>query len=172
MKKIYLLALALGAFVVSGNAQIIDDDMELYNLGEMGTQNSLTWTSWTNDGGASNDGFIVTDAQASSGDKSLVTEGDQGRDPLLLLGNQTSGDYTVYWNCEAEISETKQKACSKFHPFFQINFREMHAKACTPKSGPALIFHHLDICPPGPHLPQVRSAFFSNLLLILFLLSI
>ncbi|AVI51363.1 T9SS C-terminal target domain-containing protein [Pukyongia salina] len=96
MKKIYLLALALFAFTFV-NAQIIDDNMEFYTLGEMGTQNAGTWTSWTNDGGASNDGFVVVDTQSNSGDQSILAEGGQGRDPLLLLGNQTSGDYTFRW---------------------------------------------------------------------------
>ncbi|MBT8261888.1 MAG: T9SS type A sorting domain-containing protein [Bacteroidia bacterium] len=97
MKKIYLLALALFAFTYT-NAQIIEDDMEFYNLGEMGTQNPTVWTSWTNDGGASNDGMLVVDTQASSGDQSLLSPGDEGRDPVLLLGNQTSGDYSLIWN--------------------------------------------------------------------------
>lgn len=97
MKKIYLLGFALFAFTFA-NAQIIDDDMEFYSLGEMGTQNPTTWTSWTNDGGASNDGFEVVDTQSASGDQSLLSEGDEGRDPVLLLGNQTSGDYTLRWN--------------------------------------------------------------------------
>lgn len=96
MKKIYFLAAALFAFT-SVNAQLFEDDMEFYTLGEMGTQNSAWWTSWTNDGGASNDGMLVVDTQANSGDKSLLSPGDQGRDPVLLLGNQTSGDYSLLW---------------------------------------------------------------------------
>ncbi len=98
MKKIYILALALCAFAFSNvNAQIVDDNMEFYNLGEMGTQNPGTWTSWTNDGGATPDGFVVTDVESNSGDQSILSEGDQGRDPVMLLGNQTSGDYSVRW---------------------------------------------------------------------------
>ncbi|MCW5519255.1 T9SS type A sorting domain-containing protein [Aureitalea sp. L0-47] len=96
MKKIYFLALALFAFTFV-NAQIIDDSMEFYTLGEMGTQNPGTWSSWTNDGGASNDGFVVVDTQSNSGDQSIVAVADEGRDPMLLLGNLTSGDYTLRW---------------------------------------------------------------------------
>jgi hypothetical protein len=97
MKKIYFLALALVAFTF-GNAQsIMEDDMEFYTLGEMGTQNPTYWTSWTNDGGAANDGFSVSDDQANSGTKSLVALGDEGRDPVLLLGNETSGVYSIRW---------------------------------------------------------------------------
>jgi hypothetical protein len=97
MKKIYFLAIAALAFSFSVNAQLIEDDMEFYTLGEMGTQNPSVWTSWTNDGGAANDGFVVTDAQSNSGTKSLVAVGGEARDPLMLLGNQTTGDYTVVW---------------------------------------------------------------------------
>jgi hypothetical protein len=96
MKKIYFLAVALFAFTFV-NAQIIEDDMEFYNLGEMGTQNPTVWTSWTNDGGASNDGMLVVDSQANSGVQSLLSPGGEGRDPVLLLGNQTSGDYSAVW---------------------------------------------------------------------------
>ena len=86
MKKIYFLAFALVAFTFS-NAQIVDDNMEFYNLGEMGTQNPATWTSWSNDGGADNTGFVVTDAQAMSGAQSLVAAADEDAQQSVDVSN-------------------------------------------------------------------------------------
>jgi len=96
MKKIYLLALAAFALTFTVNAQIIEDDMEFYTLGEMGTQNPTLWTSWTNDGGVTLDGMLVVDNIAID-TKSLLSIGGEGRDPVMLLGNITSGTYTLTW---------------------------------------------------------------------------
>lgn len=96
MKKIYLLALAAFALTFTANAQFPIEDMEFYTLGEMGTQNPAIWTSWTNDGGVTLDGFVVTDA-VSQDAQSLLSLGGEGRDPLLLLGNLTSSAYTLQW---------------------------------------------------------------------------
>ncbi|MBT8256473.1 MAG: T9SS type A sorting domain-containing protein [Bacteroidia bacterium] len=96
MKKFYLLALATFALAFSMEAQtvLLDETMEFYTLGEMGDQNPAVWTSWTNDGGVTLDGMLVSDAQ-SIDTKSLLSLGGEGRDPVLLLGNITSGDYTL-----------------------------------------------------------------------------
>ena len=112
MKKIYILAIAMFAFTFS-NAQIVDDDMELYTLGDMGTQNPTIWSSWSNDGGATaGEGFEVTNAFGNSG-QSLVSPA--GSDPMMLVGNHSSGDYTIlldvyipsgksgYFNIQGEI---------------------------------------------------------------------
>jgi Secretion system C-terminal sorting domain len=97
MKRFYLFALAACALSFTANAQFPVEDMEFYTLGEMGTQNPAIWTSWTNDGGVTLDGFVVTDAQSQDAQSLLSEGGAPQRDPLLLLGNKTSGDYTVRW---------------------------------------------------------------------------
>lgn len=97
MKKVYLLALAAFALSFSVNAQIIEDDMEFYTLGEMGTQNPTVWTTWTNDGGVTPDGMLVVDNIAIDTKSVLAVNDGSGRDPVLLLGNLTSGEYTIEW---------------------------------------------------------------------------
>lgn len=92
MKKIYLLAFALGSFVFSANAQLINDDMEGYTPGPVHEDH---WSSWS--GGAGPEDIVAVTDQAFSGDQSGYI-GDNGvQDAMLLLGNQTSGTYTVSW---------------------------------------------------------------------------
>lgn len=90
MKKIYLLALTLGAFAFSANAQIINDDIESYDLGPLFEGH---WSSWAGSPGPDN--AIVTDELANSGSQSIFIGGDGVQDALLLLGNQTSGNYEL-----------------------------------------------------------------------------
>ncbi|HET8804027.1 MAG TPA: T9SS type A sorting domain-containing protein [Aequorivita sp.] len=90
MKKIYLLALTLGAFAFSANAQIINDDIESYSLGPLFEDH---WSSWS--GAAGPDNAVVTDELANSGSQSIFIGGDGVQDALLLLGNQTSGNYEL-----------------------------------------------------------------------------
>ncbi|MEL6809841.1 MAG: T9SS type A sorting domain-containing protein [Bacteroidota bacterium] len=97
MKKIYLLALAAFALSFSANAQLIEDDMEFYTLGEMADQNPTVWTTWTNDGGVTLDGLLVVDNIAIDAQSVLAVNDGTGRDPVLLLGNLTSGDYEIQW---------------------------------------------------------------------------
>ena len=96
MKKIYLLALAVFALSFTANAQILDETMEFYDLGEMNDQNPTVWSSWSNDGGLSSDGMICVDNIAIDG-KSLQSIEGGGRDPMLFLGNLSSGEYTLRW---------------------------------------------------------------------------
>ncbi|MBT0608266.1 T9SS type A sorting domain-containing protein [Aequorivita echinoideorum] len=93
MKKIYLLAFALGAFAFSSNAQIINDDLESYSLGPVHEDH---WSSWSGDAGAED--LIIQTAFANSGTQSgVIGPGDVPnggpQDALLLLGNRTSGTY-------------------------------------------------------------------------------
>ncbi|PHR14813.1 MAG: hypothetical protein COA40_01165 [Aequorivita sp.] len=90
MKKIYLLALAIGAFTLSANAQIIEDDIESYSLGPLFEDH---WSSWS--GAPGPDNAVVTDAFAQSGSQSVFIGGDGVQDALLLLGNQTTGTYEL-----------------------------------------------------------------------------
>ena len=97
MKKIYLLAFALGAFTFSGNAQLIDDDMEFWDLGPVHEEH---WSSWSGSPGAED--MIINTSFANSGSQSGVIDegGATGgpQDALLLLGNKTSGVYTLTYN--------------------------------------------------------------------------
>ncbi len=90
MKKIYFLALALGAFTFSANAQIINDDMEDYSTGPLHEEH---WSSW--DGTAGGGDIIVSDEYANSGGQSGFIGGDGVQDALLLLGNQPTGVYQL-----------------------------------------------------------------------------
>lgn len=91
MKKIYLLAFALGAFTFSANAQI-NDDMEDYTPGPVHEEH---WSSWS--GGAGPEDLLIVTDRAFGGDQSGYI-GDGGvQDAVLRLGNKTSGTYTVSW---------------------------------------------------------------------------
>ncbi len=90
MKKIYLLALTLGVFAVSANAQIINDDIESYSLGPLFEDH---WSNWAGASGPEN--AVVSNAFANSGSQSILIGGDGVQDALLLLGNQTSGQYQL-----------------------------------------------------------------------------
>jgi len=93
MKKIYLLALAAFALSFTVNAQIIEDDFEFYDLGDMGNQNPGVWSTWS---GVPDDGsnIIVADDNTID-DQSGYVGPDSVQDVMLLLGNETSGDYTL-----------------------------------------------------------------------------
>lgn len=96
MKKFYLLALAACALTLSVNAQIIiEDDFEFYTLGDMGLQNTAVWSTWS---GVPDDGsnILVVDDITIETTAGFIP-GATTSDCLLLLGNQTSGDYTVRW---------------------------------------------------------------------------
>ncbi len=97
MKKIYILALALGAFSFSSNAQVeLTDDFESYNIGPLAPQ-ATHWRTWGGDGGA--DDANVTDDEALSGVQSLVITGNGLSDMILLTPSQpNSGVYTIKWN--------------------------------------------------------------------------
>jgi len=94
MKKIYLLALAAFALSFSVNAQIIEDDFEFYSLGDMGLQNPTVWSVWS---GVPDDGSNITvvDDIVNGGTKAGYVGPDSVQDVILVLGNQTSGDYTL-----------------------------------------------------------------------------
>jgi len=103
MKKIYLLGLALFAFTFV-NAQIIDDNMDFYSLGPMGTQ-APWWTTWSGVTGTAED-IQVVDTQAASGTQSGNVPPGQTCDALLLLGNETSGQYTLRFNMYVSTGAT------------------------------------------------------------------
>ncbi|RDK84735.1 T9SS type A sorting domain-containing protein [Marinirhabdus gelatinilytica] len=95
MKKIYILA-ALVAFTFSANAQIFEDGLEDYNLGDMVDQNPNLWSVWSGDPTNGPESLDIVDDIVRTGSQSgFVGPGAGPQDILLLLGNRTSGDYTL-----------------------------------------------------------------------------
>ena len=96
MKKLYLLLVAICAFVFSSNAQLIDDNFDFYIPGPMGNQ-APWWTNWSGVTGTPEDIQVVTDNFNSAPQSGYIGPGGATPDALLLLGNQTTGQYTVQW---------------------------------------------------------------------------
>lgn len=95
MKKIYILALALGAFSFSSNAQSEKfEDFESLNLGPVSAQ-SPEFRTWSGvDGGA--DDANVSDDEAFSGGQSLYISDNKASDIIALTPSApTSGVYTI-----------------------------------------------------------------------------
>ncbi|MRT17088.1 T9SS type A sorting domain-containing protein [Vitellibacter sp. q18] len=97
MKKIYILALLLGAFSFSSNAQVeLTDDFESYTLGPLAGQ-SAHWRTWSGVDGGSDDAN-VTDDEAISGAQSLLISDNVLSDMILLAPSAPiSGTYTIQW---------------------------------------------------------------------------
>jgi hypothetical protein len=84
MKKIYVLALLLGAFSFSASAQLETfDDFESYNLGPISAQSSH-WRPWSGVDGGSDDANVVDD-EALSGLQSVFIPGNELTDLILLV---------------------------------------------------------------------------------------
>jgi Secretion system C-terminal sorting domain len=96
MKKLYLLLVAICAFVFSSNAQLIDDNFDFYTPGPMGNQ-APWWTTWSGVTGTAEDIQVVTDNFNSAPQSGYIGPGGATPDALLLLGNQSTGQYTVQW---------------------------------------------------------------------------
>lgn len=96
MKKLYLLLVAICAFVFSSNAQLIDDNFDSYIPGPMGNQ-AAWWTTWSGVTGTVEDIQVVTDNFNSGTQSGYIGPGGATPDALLLLGNQSTGQYTVQW---------------------------------------------------------------------------
>ncbi|MFT5103166.1 MAG: hypothetical protein ACI86C_000818, partial [Candidatus Latescibacterota bacterium] len=95
MKKIYFLTMALCAFAFTANAQFfIEDDMESYTLGDMGSQNLTVWSVWSGTPSPAED-IDVVDTFARSGTQSGYIDGSGGVDAMLWFNNRDSGDYTL-----------------------------------------------------------------------------
>lgn len=77
---------------------IICDGFDGYYPGTLGTQ-SPWWTTWTLMDGAADDG-LVSSEQFFSCEQALKIEDAAvaGDDVILLLGNQTAGNYWLSWN--------------------------------------------------------------------------
>ena len=97
MKKIYILALAFGAFTLSTQAQEeLYDDFESYTIGKLSAQ-AAHWRTWSGDTGSGEDAD-VTDDEANSGSKSMHISGNGQTDEILLIASMpTTGIYTIQW---------------------------------------------------------------------------
>jgi hypothetical protein len=95
MKKIYILALSLGAFSFSSNAQSEKfEDFESLNLGPVSAQ-SPEFRTWSGVDGGSDDAN-VTDDEAISGSQSLYISDNHLSDIIALAPSApTSGVYTI-----------------------------------------------------------------------------
>ncbi len=83
MKKIYIMAFAIGALTLSVNAQIeLIDDFESYTLGDISSQ-AAHWRTWSGVEGGAEDADVVDD-YAFSGEQSMLI-GDNGITDMILL---------------------------------------------------------------------------------------
>ena len=95
MKKFYILALAIGAFSLSANAQIdLFDDFDSYNLGDISSQASH-WRTWSGVEGGAEDGDVVDD-YAFSEEQSLLIGDNVITDMIVLTPSAPmSGIYSI-----------------------------------------------------------------------------
>ena len=91
---------------------IICDDFEMYTLGDISGQ-SAHWTPWSGTPGAGDDA-VVSDAFATSGTQSLLVSEANGDDMLLLLGDQTAGNYLLSWKMYVPTGATGYFNTQKF----------------------------------------------------------
>ncbi|MFT4660436.1 MAG: hypothetical protein ACI8XB_000704 [Patiriisocius sp.] len=75
---------------------LICDDFEMYTEGALGPQ-SADWTTWSGTEGGAEDGIVSID-YANSGVNSMVIEEGGAQDVILLLGDASSGRYSLSWN--------------------------------------------------------------------------
>lgn len=91
---------------------IICDDHEMYTLSDVSAQ-AAHYTPWSGTPGAGDDA-TVSDAQAASGTQSLLISEANGDDMLLLLGDQTTGNYLVSWKMYIPAGSTGYFNTQKF----------------------------------------------------------
>ncbi|MCF8246810.1 MAG: T9SS type A sorting domain-containing protein [Saprospiraceae bacterium] len=96
MQNALHLSIIFAACLLSfqSHAQIIEEGFEnVPNLTPASNLPSGVWTTWSN---SPSEEALVSNAQAANGTQSLVVT--ESADALVLLGNKTSGIYTVQWN--------------------------------------------------------------------------
>jgi hypothetical protein len=98
MKKIYVLALLLGAFSFSSYAQTeLTDDFESYNLGPISAQ-APQWRTWSGVDGGSDEANVVDD-ESLSGLQSVLIPDNVLTDLILLVPSAPiSGVYSIRFN--------------------------------------------------------------------------
>lgn len=116
MKKIYLLAFTLGAFSLSGFAQIeLQDNFDSYSQGDVSPQ-AAHWRTWGVPTAPGEDATVTSD-QSNSPSNSLLIGGNELTDMILLTPSAPSnGIYTIqyyayiptgksgYFNMQAAVS--------------------------------------------------------------------
>ncbi|QAA80986.1 T9SS type A sorting domain-containing protein [Aequorivita sp. H23M31] len=96
MKKIYLLALTLGAFTFTQAQVEYQDNFDSYNEGPISTQNP-NWRTWSGTPAPGEDAFVQSEYSRSP-DNSLWIDDSGIMDPIFLIPSApTSGMYTVQW---------------------------------------------------------------------------
>ena len=97
MKKIYIMALALGAFSFASQAQIeVTENFDSYDLGPISSQSS-NWRTWSGVPLPGESGE-VSDDESRSPDQCLFIDGSTIMDPVFLIPSAPSeGIYTVQW---------------------------------------------------------------------------
>tara|TARA_R100000306_G_C4378047_1_gene142861 strand:+ start:2361 stop:3278 length:918 start_codon:yes stop_codon:yes gene_type:complete len=152
MKKIYLLAFALCAFVFNTNAQVEQtDDFESYDLGDISPQSSQ-WRTWSGDEGTDEEGQVTFD-QANSGFQSMVIGPGQAgggpQDQLFLVDSQpNSGEYTLAWQM--------------YVPSNQEGFFNIQGEITTPQAGSFLLTdHYFNLANGNPGVGQTADASFT-----------
>lgn len=98
MKKNYIFTALLSVIAFTGFAQLIDDDFESYNTGPLLPTGH--WTNWSQNASPSGiaENIVISTAQAASGTKSGTIGNNGIQDAILLLGNLSSGQYTLEFN--------------------------------------------------------------------------
>ena len=105
MKKFFTL-LVVGLLISSlGMSQttLIDEDFESFTVGDYVAEQDVSgfWTTWSGGTGGAEDAVISDDQNLTGGGaNSMLVSGTN--DMVLLLGNKTTGEYTVSINYYVE----------------------------------------------------------------------
>ncbi|MEL6809843.1 MAG: T9SS type A sorting domain-containing protein [Bacteroidota bacterium] len=106
MKKFYLFSIFLFSLVSTIDAQLIEDDFEFYVPGDMGEQNPTVWSTWSGDPSDGSNILVVEGVSTGSGNQAGFIGPGSLQDCLLLLGNQTFGNYFISFNMYIPTGKT------------------------------------------------------------------
>jgi len=76
---------------------LICDDLEHYATNSLTGGQAPWWSTWSGTHGGAEDGIVSDDFQSSGNNSLLIAEGSN-QDVLLLLGNQSAGEFELSWN--------------------------------------------------------------------------
>jgi hypothetical protein len=88
---VFLMSILMGASLMAQNV-IYEDNFDSYNAGEFLAVQSDDWTTWTENPGGADDGYVVND-QSNTAPNSVKAEG--GTDLIYKCGDLTSGVYEL-----------------------------------------------------------------------------
>lgn len=97
MKKLYILAFAIGAFSIGAQAQV-DYSQNFDGLfeGPISTQDSQ-WRTWSGTPAPGEDAFVTADISKSP-ENSLYIDDSEVMDPIFLVpGAPSTGEYMIQW---------------------------------------------------------------------------